>query len=115
MQLHIQSFEEGSIVWMTYGSSTGGTCGVTFSVGTPLLLAEHHRCVLSVVQGFGLPPSEPISTLFIHGTHLSVPAVLGLGSKLKIKVKLSQNAKISWLQSETKLRLQSMYGFYLKS
>lgn len=72
-------------------------------------------CVLSVVQGFGLPPSEPISTLFIHRTHLSVPAVLGLGSKLKIKVKLSQNAKISRLQSETKLRLQSMYGFYLKS
>lgn len=99
---------DGHAQWTCTGTST-------FRVGTAPWLVEHHRCVLSVVQGFGLPPSEPVSALFIRRMHLLVPAVLLLGSKFKIKVKLSQNAKVSWLQIETKQRLHSLYGFNLKS
>ena len=95
--------------------TAGWMCTASAAVGgghSPLLV-QHHRPVLSAVQGFGLPPCEPVSAWFVLGTHLFALVVLFLWSK--IKVKLSQSAKISWLQVETKQRVHGLYGFNLKS
>lgn len=64
----------------------------------------------------GAVGSHPVKQ-FLCGLFLGLASLLGLflRSKFEIKVKLSQSAKVSWLQVETKQKAHSWYGFNLKS